>query len=543
MTTSRKIAWSGFLIIAVAVTTVVFQNCSKVNYKELTGDGKVNPNSVTKTISINPTFNSQSADLKVLLVVDDSYTMSQSQTKLSTAMDSLLNPLFGRNVEYKIVSTSGVPSNQIDYSLDKKYYNSLNQEISQAQANNSGSYSIETYVNNTLTTRHQKFSTLKNFTQAQFDSVKTNIKKAILQVGTNGSDSEEGSCAALRQLFDSSTNRFFKKGDKAAIIILTDEDDGSQFKNCVSKYQEKVSNSPTVFYNYLQQRARLQLEYQATRDGIITWIPASWAIGLPQTSTFVASTSCTSADQQAALQKISAKGYTVRNVTSCVYEATQTTHYGVDLGDDGSSNLNLCMSPVTYQGISYPNLYSFVTASGLSAVNGSCERVSQSSNSIVRTDVFTSVISSDSAAHQMKDLHTAFLNKTSELFGQGFFVASIIRKQNESCSLQTGQSYGLKYLDLTDKLGQNAITESLCASNFSTVLNQISQFIIDVATNSYVIPDFKTTDKVTSVQVVRSTQTINLTTSQYEVVGSTLTLIDFNLQQGDILKVTIESVQ
>jgi hypothetical protein len=536
----KKIGFIGLFLISAIATTMIFQNCSKVNYDIQTNPNVKTNGKVERTASINPTFNTQNSDMKVLFVVDDSYTMSQSQTRLSTAIDSLINPLFGRNVEFKIVSTSGIPNNEVDYIINKKYFNVSQTEITEAQAFSSQNYFIEKTVANRPDGRHTKMASLKNYTQSQFNTIKNKVKQNILYVGVNGSDTEEGFCSAARQLFDDSSSGFFKQGDKAAIIFLTDEDDASTFTSCVSKYQERISNSPVVYYSYLEQRAKLRLEYQVTRDGISTWIPVTWAVGLPNGQYFSAAATCNMSDVSIATNIITQKGYNIRNVSDCTYEAVQSTRYGADLGDDGSvPTKNLCTSLVTFQGATYTNLYSFITASNLSAVAGSCQKTTQPANSIAQTGVYTSVIQSDSASTNMQDLRNALITKSQELFGSGFIYANIIRKSNESCDLQSGQSYGQKYENLALQLPQNSMVESMCATNFSNVLNQVSQFIVTSANNSYMVPGLTDGEVILAVSVKRNGQLIPLDYSQYEAVGSTITLTNYTLIQGDTLEVGI----
>jgi hypothetical protein len=541
MEKQKKIGFIGLFLISAFATTLVFQNCSKVNYNEL-HDPKANPSgNVDRIISLNPTFNTENSDMKVLFIVDDSYTMSQSQSRLSNAIDSLINPLFGRDVEFKIVSTSGIPSNEIDYKIDRKYYDNNGTEITSTQAASTNNYMIENSITNRATDRHVKLASLKNHTQSQFNAIKAKVKAAILDVGVNGSDTEEGFCPAVRQLFDSASTSFFKKGDKAAIIFLTDEDDSSAFSVCMSDYKQQVSTTPVVYYSYLEQRAKLTLEYQAVRDGLTVWIPVNWGVGLPSGQYFNVGSTCNASDVSIATKIITDKGYVVRNVSSCVYEAVQSTRYGADLGDDGSNaSLNLCNSSFTIQGSTFTNLYSYIAASNLSAIAGSCQKSTQPANTITNIlGAYTPVIASDSAATSIQDLESALINKSNELFGSGFIYASIIRKNNESCALQAGQSYGTKYEALSSHLPHNSVVESMCANNFSGVLSQVSQFIVTSASHSYVVTGLAEGEVVLALSVKRNGQLIPLTSAQFEVVGSTITLTNYPLQQGDTLEVSV----
>ena len=346
----KKLSLVTIIIIAASFVASVFQNCAKVNYQALPTSKVGGVNTVTKQATINPSFNPQTADMKVLFVVDDSYTMSQSQTRLASAMDSLLNPLEGRNVDFKIVSTSGIPDNQIDYDI---------------QTTNISTTTIQNTITNSINNRHGSLRSLQNFNSAQFATLKNQIKAAVLAVGSNGSETEEGFCAAARQLFDQSSNRFFNPGDKAAVIFLTDEDDASAYSKCLSAYQQNTSTSQVVFYNYTQKRAKVSLEYQVDRDGLVSWYPVTWGIALSSSNNYVQDANCSATDLAAVQAKISQMGYTIRNVGTCTYETAQANFYGADLGDNGSvASKNLCSSTVTYQGQSYSNLYAFVAAAG-----------------------------------------------------------------------------------------------------------------------------------------------------------------------------------
>ncbi len=525
MNRQKKLSLVGLFFLAAIFITSVFQNCAKVNYqaKQVAPIANIG-NVVTKSIVINPAFNPQSADMKILIVVDDSYTMSQSQTQLANAMDSLLNPLQGRNVEFKIVSTSGIPDNQIDYDI--------------ATTNVSPTV-IQSTVTNSLNNRHTTLRSLQNYNSTQFQTLKNQVKASILSVGTNGSNSEEGFCAAARQLFDNSAHSFFNAGDKAAVIFLTDENDASSYSTCLSSYQQTTNNSQVVYYNYLQKRARITLEYKVDRDGIVSWYPVTWGIPLPAVNNFASSGNCSSADLNATLNQISTLGYTVQHVSTCVYETAQANYYGADLGDNGSiPTKNLCTSSVTYNNQTYSNLYSFVSAAGFSAVATTCTKQTVASNSVSAASQQTSVIESDVVANQTQDLRAALINKSNELFGTGFIFASLFRRSGETCALQSGQSYGAKYEQLTTNLGSNAVAESLCAASFSNILANVSTFIKNVANRSYVVTNMADDESIFSVSIRRNNVSTALSANQFEAVGTTVTLTNFILQQGDVIEVT-----
>ncbi len=547
MTREKKYGFIGSTIVVLFLGTSVFQNCAKVNYDEsLNGTlGGLGGPSARK-ITIDPSFNQQKANLKVLFVVDDSFTMSQSQSYLASAVDSLLSPLGGHNVEFKIVSTSGVPSNEVDYAISTKYMNEARLEVPSSQLTGMNSYLIEkSVVNNTNSTtrRHSNLKLYRYSTQAQIDAVKAHIKSAILAVGVNGSDTEEGLCATARQLFDSSANRFFKAGDKAVVVILTDENDSSAFSKCVTRYVQRVSSAPVVYYNYGQQRAKVSLEYQLDRDGVTSWNPVQWGVALNGPHTITNGAACASADMNYAVNKITSQGYVVRNVSGCVYETIPASYYGADLGDDGSvPGKDLCTQQVRFNNTNYPSLYAMINAIGLSAQPNSCQKIVLPGNSLSPSLEFDSVIKADSSAAQAQSLNYAIKNKSVELFGQnGFTVASLIHQAGEPCNLQAGQSFGGSYEALSVLLGPaNSTTQSLCNTDFSGTLSQVSNYLVTEAASSYVVNGLLDSERIQSVTVLRGGQQISLTAgTDYEVARATITLTGYSLQAGDVLEIQI----
>lgn len=544
MLREKKISYLGLVLTGLVTAAGIFQNCARTNYGE-EHDSNASVLSANRKVIIDPSFNQQKANLKVLFVVDDSYTMSQSQQHLANAVDSLLNPLQGHNVDFKIVSTSGVPSNEVDYAISTRYLSEDRLEIPASQLSSLNSYLVEKSVannSNASTRRHNNLKLFRTSTGEQFTQIKSELKTAILSVGVAGSDVEEGICATVRQLFDTSPNRFFKAGDKAVIVILTDENDNSVFSKCVTRYIQRVSSKSVVYYNYGQQRARVSLEYQLTRDGVTSWNPVVWGISLSGNRTIVNGNVCSTADLNYAVNKITSQGYVIRNVSECVYETIQASYYGADLGDDGSvPTKNLCESTVFFNSVSYLNLYAMVNAIGLSAQAGSCTKQLLPGNVTGNSIEIDSVIRSDAAANNAQNLILGIKNKSNELFGSsGFTIASLIRKSGESCALSPGQSYGAAYEILTGTVGvQNSVTQSLCAGDFSNTLSQVSTYIVSEASSSYVVAGLLETEMIESVTLIRSEQRTLLTTSDYELAGATITLKNITLQAGDTLEVQI----
>ncbi|MEQ1722764.1 MAG: hypothetical protein ABL930_06280 [Pseudobdellovibrio sp.] len=544
MKRNQKMGITGLFIVGLFSISPIFQNCAQVNYDTFSNVGILGAGGSRK-LTIDPTYNQEKANLKVLFVVDDSYTMSQSQLQLANAIDSLLNPLQGHNVDLKIVSTSGVPNNEVDFNISTRYMTEARLTIPQSQTSSLSSYLVEKNVANNSNIRHGTLKLYRSSTTAQFNALKNQIKSSILAVGVNGSDTEEGLCSTARQLFDESSTSFFKTGDKAAIVILTDENDSSLFSKCVTRYIQRVASQPVVYYNYGQQRARVTLEYQLTRDGVTDWYPVVWGVPLNGAQTISNGNTCSTANLNYAVNRITSQGYVIRNVSGCIYETVPASYYGADLGDNGSDlTKNLCSQQVIFNNTAYTNLYTMVNSIGLSAQPGSCAKLVLPGNTLSNSIEYDSVIKSDVASTNAQNLNYAIKNRAIQLFGSsGFTVASLIRKYGESCTLSAGQTYGVAYEGLATLLGPtNSVTASLCASNFSSTLAQVSNYIVTEASSSYVITGLQPTESVIGVKVLRGTQSISLSLSEYEVVGTTLTITNFTLQSGDRLEVQISTL-
>lgn len=541
----QKLGLVGLVVIGLLFVVPTFQNCAKTNYAQTTKPSTTNPIAtgiITRTVDIDTTQNQKLADLKVLFVIDDSYTMKQSQQLLSYAIDSLLSPLQGRNTSFKVVTTSGVPSNEIDYNISTTYKNELGQIISAAQASAAGTYLIEKNITNATNRRGGIFQFYRESSQAQIDLVKNQIKNAITEAGTNGSDSEEGFCAINRQLFDETASRFFNPGDKAAIILISDEDDSSVFTKCTQRYTQKYSSQGLVYYNYNQMRTQLTLEYQTVQDGIAKWLPAQWGVTLPGLENISIGSNCSSAHITDSLQKIAELVYQVRNVTACKYQAQPSAYLGSDLGDNELSNSrNLCLQAFTLNNLNFNDFYHYLNASKMSAQVSSCAKTSSTTNTISEPYNITSVIQADSAALSTQNLSQSIINRSNELFGSnGYMVASIIHRPGEACQLVSGQAYGTKYINLKNAMGNNGKVESICASSYNTVLDQTSQFIVNEAQRTYVVEPLAANEYILEVSIVRSSiKTKLVRNTDYEVVGSTITLTGYQIQPGDALEVGI----
>lgn len=538
-----------FKIFALAVLTFSsiyfmffqFQNCAKVNYQTQAGVTVLTTGTGTsteKTVEVNPLFFNDPSDIKILFVVDDSFTMSQSRVQLANAMSSMLTPLKGRNSEVRIVSTTGILNNQLDYTNVDEYIGPTG-TITAAQAAQLPNYGMKRNYRPSQSARHQPLVFSKYFSDAQFEEVKEKAKSQVLAVGNAGDDNEETLCAALHHLYDTNANSFFKAGDKAAIVMLSDENDASLYTTCSKQIAFKASTTPQIHYSYQQERIQAVIEYYVMKDNVETSVTTQ--LGLPFKHSLAADLAeCTAADRETLKTELLRQGYKLISINDCVYTNQETFYYGSDFGDNGTGpSKDLCSTPVTYQGRNYPTLYAYIASAGYTAVSGSCKKIASQSNSLFITQERIPVIPLDSEAGKNTDLISGIQDQAENLFKSGYIVASIVRRQNDGCPLNAGQSVGSIFESLTSKLSNNAVIESLCASSFANALSSVSKFVIQSSQKSYSLTVLSDSEFIRGINIKRSNSKFSLSSHQYETVGHTFTLLSFEPQSGDIFEVLI----
>ena len=533
-----------FVIVTLAFSSLYFlffqfQNCAKVNYQTQAGVTvtTTGTNSNEKVVEVNPEFFTDPSDLKILFVVDDSFTMSQSRAQLANAMDSLVNPLKGRNSEIRIVSTTGILNNQLDY-INEDEYIGAGGVITQAEAQSLPNYGIKRHYYPSKGVRHQPLTISKYFSDSQFEEVKAKIKQQVQAVGNQGNDNEETICAAIHQLFDKSGNNLFNPGDKAAVIFISDENDGSLFTACSKTIAFKASNKPQIYYSYQQQRVQAVVEYYVNKDGVKTAITNQ--LGIPFKHPVNDLSECTAADREAVKVELVRQGYQLISVNSCTYTTQEIFYYGADFGDTGVGPAkDLCSAPVTFQGINYANMYAYIRAAGYYAMANSCKKTTSQANSMFITDERVPTVQIDAGVEQRADLIEGLKLRSEQIFGSGYIVASLVRRQNDGCALNQGQSVGSVFESVTSRLGENAVIETLCANSFTNILGNVSKFMISHAQKSYSLKVLSDNEYIKGINVKRGSNTFSLSSHQYEVVGHTFTLLSFEPQTGDIFQVLI----
>lgn len=234
------------LFVLLAAVAVSFQNCGKVDFKNSLSDiGKQCAASSCREGEIVPEQDVFKPELKVLLVVDNSFSMTQAQEKLATGVQSLIDGLKGFASSYYVYTTTqtgdkGVMSTR---SGCRKEKDGVTTELASCPTTKELGAVYTAYEKNELTPSlavGADFKISADATEANFDNLKSKISTVITGAGTAGNDSERGICTFLRTIYEDGANKIFNPGDVTVFGIISDEEDNSTVANCFSKKETRT---------------------------------------------------------------------------------------------------------------------------------------------------------------------------------------------------------------------------------------------------------------------------------------------------------------
>jgi len=213
-----------------------------------------------KTGQINPDLDQLRPPTKVLFVVDNSRTMELSQGYLANGVKSLADSLRGFDADFFVYSTTDAHQDKLDADgklrvADDKpilsdspfqscQWNEIVDGLSVVKSggvcpyNQPISYSSEiiNLVNPTIAS-NLSFKAIDDDSKLSEESEK--LSNEIKNVGVDGSSTETGICSLVRSIYNDNSNSFFHKGDNAAMVILSDENDASTPQNCLSRVTQE----------------------------------------------------------------------------------------------------------------------------------------------------------------------------------------------------------------------------------------------------------------------------------------------------------------
>ncbi|MEQ1877195.1 MAG: hypothetical protein ABL958_11145, partial [Bdellovibrionia bacterium] len=242
---------TSIVIASLALTAVFisFQNCGEVAFVSSLSEEQQRMQLLCRNGcwegELSPEQNVYKPEVKVLLVVDNSFSMSQAQEKLATGVRSLIDGLKGFGASYYVYTTTqeGDKAASITKTGCRKTLNGVVTELPSCPAGAAMELGA-TYASYQKTELAESLASGTDFKIAQgaadsdFLILKDKLGAVISGpsgVGVGGSDSERGICTLVRAAYEEGPSRVFNPGDVAVFGLISDEDDFSSVANCISK--------------------------------------------------------------------------------------------------------------------------------------------------------------------------------------------------------------------------------------------------------------------------------------------------------------------
>ncbi|WII70524.1 hypothetical protein QJS83_08645 [Bdellovibrio sp. 22V] len=474
-----------FYLMMFFLMTVSFQNCAPNAGVQFGIDsqsaysvyGELPDNA--KVVELQPKESTEYPSTQVVLVIDNSATMKQSQEELAERIDSLLATLSNKKVTLHMFSTS-----QYLYASKSTFGTFKN--------------GVETYVNSaadlspTETDAIMKSEFGPNtlpFVLNPTDSASVRqaainrIKQSILVMGISGDDNESGLCGVLQM-----ANRkplFVNTNEKVVFFVLTDEDNYNGATHC--KAEQVFNWDKTQMITYKQTQVSYTFTGVGYRDGVTAVEETRPFVGVGASvingAASLAGQECHSEDWKVVQSRVN--GYIGKTlnltgvnfyfkdatVTGCQYKEASVLHTFLE----SEGLIDYCNN--SYRGYSNVLTYLAATKTGVSA-SQPCLLTSQSmARGVIRTKYFL---------ENPTDVASTFLSQINTALQDKYFVSVVMNKEGQSCGLKSGQSYGAIFQRMAELSPSKVQTYSLCQGDdgYKAAFKKIAESI------SYVSQDF-----------------------------------------------------
>jgi len=199
---------------------------------------KVAPVTTTSTsnVVLNAQESSEKQEMKIIMIVDNSGSMQESQEILAEGLPDLIDSVQNYNTKFYLYSTDVRSDSEIENSLGilKTTKGTLNSDSTY-------SYSLKnSFINSFLTNPDGSLSFKDSDEDITFQSKKNLLVNSIMNLGTSGRSHEKG-IASLGHIL--ANNSIFKEGDIVSVILISDEDDASQLERNAKKINEYTQNA------------------------------------------------------------------------------------------------------------------------------------------------------------------------------------------------------------------------------------------------------------------------------------------------------------
>lgn len=555
-------------IISVLIIFSVFQNCAEVQFStplDNSGEQSLGNEKTERLVELvpSPTEMLPQVPFKVLLVIDSSVSMAQNYQKLEDNIDAFLQPLNTRDVVIKLISTSDLRKTK---NLDGEGWtvstSNLNERLNvstyfqnkfQMSSNDKFIYGYDVY-------HHLNDKNIFRFSAGapNLMSEIAKLKNAVLNMSSSeqGDDIEQGLCNSLLALYDEGPNRFFHEKDKAAVIIISDEDDSSVWhrdpfeirKNCSNRYTYGMFGDPlgakskSVNYELRHWAIRFTVDREVLNDGV--WeakqagrdnggIPIA-STSLQRVQGLVAgdTLSCNAGDLEKVMSYAKHLYPSSKNrnhvIKDCRIESTWTA-----LWNFGPEGKDYCTQSFEDKGETYTDIYDFFNRGvGKVLVPNTCKRRVVERVDGTKFSDFYIYNSNDSnilnaklqnQSEQRAAIKTSIVNRANELFGEDNYLFSMIVNKDETCTANN-QQVGVNYLNLKNFLNNDDafVSYSIC-DPLNNVFADLGKKVGTIASNKVDFNLINGDESIARVYLIRTGNLIELQEGKdYQLVEETI---------------------
>jgi KaiC/GvpD/RAD55 family RecA-like ATPase len=501
----KRLLISGIFSVAVAPLIFSFQNCSKTNFSAV--ESSFVEGTSLRKLSLDPSSDqkvTESGLLKVMLVVDNSATMKNSQENLKRNISYLLSTLKNRNAEVTIITSDYTSQALSDVNdtvdpVTKKNFSRGNKKV----------------LNAAVTARRPVYKFSKTDDAALFAK---NI----------GLDQEAQLLSFAANLnYDS----FFKKGDAALVYFITDEDDEYTFNPTsgqIHTFMHRLYNTQQANYTYNQISCKNCFSYQ------YSWFREDGQTEAGTTTAYFPSMSaCT-------------KSYT--GMTSSGYRlksACASTQSGISFSSTGLTCENYFKSPGAFtesEVTCTERSYSSESGSDYmyySLYNSEYSRSKQQVN-----NQGLPLASGDTVKMNLYqyDLFSGLKKHMDELFDKKYFIGVSTNIKGQNCNLSAGQSYDKVFTLFSSVIPkEQMLISSICDSvNFQTNLEAVSKSFEKIIKSDYVIDINTDLESVVAIDLILMDGSVmSLSSDQFVQSGRSLSFRNIDLNKYNIKQIEV----
>ena len=446
-------------VIAAPVLSFCFQNCARQQTQfavdkmaayldgELPADAKVAEFNAEESVEYPST--------QLVLVIDNSHTMKQSQEELISRIDNLLASMANKKVAVRILSTSSYTTSVLGRSYGslktgKEVYVTDEKAIA---ANDTQAIYRSSYAPNPTAFILNPVDAV-DVRKATVD----NIKKTVRAMGVEGSDNESGLCSVIQ--WASNAYKKTNENEKVVFFVLTDEDNYQGINHCNKEIVNNYDLSSAVPYK--QVSLLYQFKGLVYRDGAEstlaerTFPPLLKNIRRTANPSELVGKDCSSIELNEVKNIVASYSNSTRSLfgvsyffkdaelLSCKYVETHQKYY---ISEDDLKGIDYCKQPFK----SASNIMSYLA--------GSMTGVSETQPCQMEAPkrIITRTIRESRFFTKSMNLAESFLSDMSKTqLRSNYFMAVLMNKRGQSCELKSGNSYGDTFENIK-KLNQGEV--------------------------------------------------------------------------------------